>query len=290
MTDSPPFALTLTTDQDKAFELSDALGFDAPMDALSVSIYDMPDGTMSVQALYPNAADAQAALETLTLGDNVKAEIKQLPNEDWVSLSQSGLDPVHAGPFFIHGSHDIQRIPDDCPFPIQIDAGLAFGTGHHGTTKGCLLAFDILTSQGFDPQTVLDLGTGAGVLAIASAMKLQRTILASDIDQDSVDVTLSNAVVNNVGDFINAIRADGFDHEALKGQKFDLIFANILAGPLLAMAEDIAGALAPKGRLILSGILVEQAQTMVDGFKVAGLTCETQPSLEGWVTFIGCHA
>ncbi|WP_017930962.1 50S ribosomal protein L11 methyltransferase [Robiginitomaculum antarcticum] len=290
MTSDTPFALTLTTNHDHAFALSDALGFEAPMEALSVSIYDMPDGQMSVQALYNSKAEAEAALQALSLSGDIDAQVAQLPDEDWVSLSQSGLDPVEAGPFFIYGSHDAHRIPEGCAFPIQIEAGLAFGTGHHGTTKGCLLAFDRLTSLGFDPKTVLDLGTGAGVLAIAAAMKLNRTILASDIDQDSVDVTLDNAGVNNVAEHIEAIRADGFDHAALKGQKFDLIFANILAGPLLAMAGDIAGALDAKGRLILSGILVEQAGEMSDGFAAAGLICETQPSLEGWVTIIGQHA
>ena len=284
-----PYALTLITQADDAFALSDALGFDAPMIALSVSIYDQPDGKMSVQALYETSEQADAALSNLSLPHDALASVAQLPNEDWVSLSQSGLAPVTAGPFFIYGQHDANKIPADCPYPIQIEAGLAFGTGHHGTTKGCLLAFDALTRSGFDPKNILDLGAGAGVLAIAAAMKLERNILASDIDQDSVDVTLENAALNHVSDHIDAVRADGFGHDALKDQKFDLIFANILAGPLLKMAPDIAKATAADGRVILSGILTEQADEVAAGFKSAGLICETQPALEGWVTLIGQH-
>ena len=288
-TPAPPFALTIITQADEAFALSDALGFDAPMMALSVSIYDQPNGQMSVQALYETSGEADAALSALTVPGGAQASVAQLPDEDWVSLSQSGLAPVTAGPFFIYGEHDADKVPSDCPFPIQIEAGLAFGTGHHGTTKGCLLAFDALMGSGFDPEKVLDLGAGAGVLAIAAAMKLKRNILASDIDQDSVDVTLENAALNNVDGHINALRADGFGHEALKDQTFDLIFANILAGPLLKMAADIAQATAKDGRVILSGILTEQADEVAAGFKAAGLTCETQPPLEGWVTLIGKH-
>ena len=287
MTDAPPYALTIVTQADDAFALSDALGFDAPMTALSVSIYDQPNGEMSVQALYETSDEADAALSGLTLPNGAKATVARLPDEDWVSLSQSGLAPVTAGPFFIYGAHDADEVPVDCPFPIQIEAGLAFGTGHHGTTKGCLLAFDALTKSGFDPKKVLDLGAGAGVLAIAAAMKLKRDILASDIDQDSVDVTLDNAALNDVRGHIEAVRADGFGHEALKDQRFDLIFANILAGPLLKMAPDIANATAPEGRVILSGILTEQADEVAAGFKAAGLICETQPPLGGWVTLIG---
>ena len=291
MTDTPaqPFALTILTQADDAFALSDALGFDAPMMALSVSIYDQPGGQMSVQALYETSTEADAALSGLSLPEGAQATVAQLPDEDWVSLSQSGLAPVTAGPFFIYGAHDADKVSRDCPYPIQIEAGLAFGTGHHGTTKGCLLAFDALTSAGFDPKNVLDLGAGAGVLAIAAALKLKRNILASDIDQDSVDVTLENAALNGVSEQITAVRADGFGHEALKDKRFDLIFANILAGPLLKMAPDIAKATAADGYVILSGILTEQADEVAAGFKSAGLTCKTQPSLEGWVTLIGQH-
>ena len=133
----------------------------------------------------------------------------------------------------------------------------------------------------------MDLGCGAGVLAIAAAKALGRDILATDIDQDAVEVTLQNASVNGVSQYIKSYKADGFDSPQLKEQKFDLIFANILAGPLLGLAADIAAALAPGGKVILSGILDEQAETVMAAFKEKGLKVTPQPSLSGWTSLLG---
>ena len=137
--------------------------------------------------------------------------ITQLPDEDWVSKSQAGLPPVEAGRFWLYGSHDKDAIPASIPYPIEINAGLAFGTGHHGTTKGCLLKFDDLLNAGFNPNKVLDLGCGAGVLAIAAAKALEHNILATDIDPDAVAVTSENAQLNNVHKYIDSYQADGFE-------------------------------------------------------------------------------
>ena len=125
--------------------------------------------------------------------------ITQLPDEDWVAKSQAGLPPVEAGRFWIHGAHDADKIPTDIPWPVKIEAGAAFGTGHHGTTKGCLLIFDDLLKQNYRPNKILDLGCGAGTLAIAAAKALSINILATDIDADAVSVTLQNANINKVG-------------------------------------------------------------------------------------------
>ena len=287
MTAQPPFALFIRGSKQAAFEISDQLGFESEMQALAVSLFEDGPDTMHVQALFETEAQAQACLDGLKFPAEMESFITQLPDEDWVSKSQAGLPPVKAGRFWLYGTHDEGNIPPDIPFPIEINAGLAFGTGHHGTTKGCLLIFDELLKAGFAPNQVLDLGCGAGVLAIAAAKVLGRDILATDIDQDAVDVTLQNASVNGVSQYIKSYKADGFDSPHLKEQKFDLIFANILAGPLMGLAPDIAAALAPGGKVILSGILDEQAETVMAAFKEKGLKVTPQPSLSGWTSLLG---
>ena len=287
MTDTPPFALFIRGDKNAAFEISDQLGFDSEMEALAVSLFEDGPETMHVQALFETEAQAKACLEGLNFPADMECFITQLPNEDWVSKSQAGLPPVEAGRFWVFGTHDQNNIPANVPYPIEVNAGLAFGTGHHGTTKGCLLIFDGLLSAGFTPRRVLDLGCGAGVLAIAAAKALKQDIVATDIDQDAVDVTLDNAAINNVSQYIKSHQADGFESPHLKGQQFDLIFANILAGPLMGLAPDIANALAPGGKVILSGILDEQAETVMDTFTKKGLKVSPQPSLSGWTSLLG---
>ena len=287
MTDQPPFALFIRGTKSAAFEVSDQLGFDSEMQALAVSLFEDGPETMHVQALFETEAQAQACLDGLTFPSDMESFITQLPNEDWVSKSQAGLPPVEAGRFWLFGTHDAANIPAEVPFPIEINAGLAFGTGHHGTTKGCLLIFDGLLNKGFNPERVLDLGCGAGVLAIAAAKALKRDVLATDIDQDAVDVTLQNAQVNDVSEYVKSYQADGFDSPELKDKQFDLIFANILAGPLMGLAPDIAAALAPGGKVILSGILDEQAETVAEAFTKKGLKVSLQPSLSGWTSLLG---
>jgi len=287
MASPPPYALFIRGSKDAAFEVSDQLGFDTEMKALAVSLFEDGPDTMHVQALFETQAQAEACLKGLTFPDDMECFITQLPDEDWVSKSQAGLPPVDAGRFWLYGTHDKDNIPQNIPFPIEINAGLAFGTGHHGTTKGCLLIFDGLLDTGFTPNRVLDLGCGAGVLAIAAAKALKRDILATDIDQDAVDVTLQNAAVNNVAQHIKSYQADGFDSLQLKDKEFDLIFANILAGPLMGLAPDIANALASGGKVILSGILDEQAETVIEAFTKKGLKVSPQPSLSGWTSLLG---
>lgn len=287
-----PFALFIRGSSGEIFDLSDSLGFDAQMNALAVSIFEdgssrVPSGRMFVQALYETRREAEQALAGLDLPPHMESTISQIPDEDWVSLSQAGLPPVGAGRFWVYGQHDADCVPPGTPHPIHIDAGLAFGTGHHGTTKGCLLIFDGLLNAGFDPKNILDLGCGAGTLAIAAALALKRKVLATDIDQDAVDVTLANARINAVGDFIEAVQADGFESSALTGQTFDLIFANILAGPLMGLAPDIARAMRPGSKVILSGIIDDQAETVARAFEKTGLTIDYHPSIDGWTSLLG---
>ncbi|MBZ0218725.1 MAG: 50S ribosomal protein L11 methyltransferase [Fimbriimonadaceae bacterium] len=186
--------------------------------------------------------------------------------------SLSGLAPVRAGRFFVYGRHDKDKIPAGA-IPVEIDASLAFGTGHHGTTEGCLLALDeVLTARRFTD--VLDLGCGTALLAIAVAKALGVAVLASDIDPEAVRVARENANLNGVGDLVRCETAAGFDHPVFERNKpFDLILANILAGPLIDMASDMAAHMAPGGIAILSGLLIEQSAQVeasyhANGFRV----------------------
>lgn len=282
-----PFALTITGPKAAIFDLADQLGFDAPFMALSVSVFEIDDEISYVQALYPDEGEAKTALAHLNIADKAISQIEQIPDEDWVSKSQEGLIPIEAGRFLIYGSHDAEKVDLSEKIGLNIDAGLAFGSGHHGTTSGCLVLFDRLLSNMMQPKTILDLGCGAGILSIGAAKALKLNILATDIDQDAVDVTRQNAALNNVNDYITAARVDGFDDPLFKGKTFDLIFANILAGPLMALADDIIRHMAPGGHVILSGILTEQKKTVATHFKSHGLDIIDDKPQNEWVSLLG---
>lgn len=282
-----PFALFIRGEEKAVFEIAERLGFDEIMDALALSVFEDGPGTLQVQALYETEPEALAAQAGLNLSADFENFVVQLDDEDWVSKSQQGLPPVDAGRFWVHGSHDADTVPPHVTWPIQIDAGQAFGTGHHGTTKGCLVIFDSLLKTGFMPKTILDLGCGAGILAIAAAKALGQTVLATDIDPDAVAVTKANADINDVSAHIISEVSDGFQSHVLSGRQFDLMFANILAGPLMGLAPEIAQALAPGGHVILSGILDEQALTVSQAFEAAGLSITPQPSFSGWTSLLG---
>lgn len=272
--------LSFHAPEQEAYAAAETLGFLEESEALALSVYEKRD-IFIVEALYDNKDDAETAQM------NIGGDISIVPDKNWVAETQSGLPPVEAGRFFVHGSHDIDKIPEAVKHPILIDAGMAFGTGHHGTTKGCLIILDTLISEGYKPETVLDLGCGAGILAIAAAKSLRvNTIVATDIDQDAIDVTDQNAEINSVSNTIKAFQADGFDSDSLRNQAFDLIFANILAGPLMGLAPDIFQASAPKGKVILSGILNEQADQVVNTFNEAGFTASTSVTLGEWTSLL----
>jgi len=286
---SQPYAIFVRGPKSLIFDSAEQLGFETDMDALAVSIFeDDPQGDIyHLQALYEIKDDAVRALASLSISDDIENFVTQLPDEDWVAMSQKGLPPVEAGRFWIYGAHDAGKIPTDIPWPIHIEAGPAFGTGHHGTTKGCLLIFDEMLKRGNTFETVLDLGCGAGTLAIAAALALNSPIEASDIDLDAVTVTNENAKQNKVDDKIIAFQANGFDNPRLKGKTYDLIFANILAGPLMGLAPEISTALIPGGKVILSGILDELADDVAACFEAQGISIKKGPSLAGWTSLQG---
>ena len=189
-----------------------------------------------------------------------------LPDADWIRLSQEGLPPVRAGRFFVYGAHDAGVVPRGV-IPIRIEAGLAFGTGHHETTALCLSVLSELAKRRRFAN-VLDLGCGTGLLAIGAAKLWRRPVLASDIDPVAVEVTRENACANGEGPLVRAVTADGLDHPALaKRAPYDLVIANILAGPLTRLAPAIARALAPNGMLVISGLLQWQENLVLSFYR-----------------------
>ena len=208
---------------------------------------------------------------------------KRLPDIDWVTKSLEGLRPVRAGRFLVHGSHDRhrRRIGD---LAIEIEAGLAFGTGHHGTTAGCLEMIDRVVRRE-RPRNALDLGTGSAVLAIALAKLAHIPVLATDIDPVAARVAAENARLNGVGAYVDARTAPGFHHPAFGAYApFDLIVANILARPLMKLAPHMARFVSPGGSVILSGILERQRDAVVSAYVGQRFRHITTLHREGWVT------
>jgi len=235
------------------------------------------DATPDIDALHTR-------LEELLETTLPALSMKQVPNLNWVAISQAALPPVTAGRFTIHGSHDRHRVTRGTG-TIEIDAGEAFGTAHHATTALCLEAIDQLTrTQSFS--NVLDLGCGAGVLAIALARTLPHAkITATDIDPESIRVTKQNIAINRVKSKITPFVADG-----LKGPKlaqhahFDLVIANILAAPLIAFARDIARVAKPGATVVLSGLIREQAAEVSAAYRASGFKSLKQKNMNGWST------
>ena len=185
----------------------------------------------------------------------------------------------------LFGSHDRNRY---CPGKVnlEINAGLAFGSGHHATTLGCLLALDKLSKK-FQPRRVFDLGCGSGVLAIAAAKQTRTVVLASDIDPVATDTTKENAVLNGTAPLLRPVTASGLGHRAIRGQApFDLVLANILAGPLIGLAPGLSGIVAPGGRIILSGLLRRQETRVFAAYRIQGFVMENRIRIDEWSTLI----
>ena len=217
--------------------------------------------------------------------------ISEVPDVDWVAKVRRELAPVEAGRFLVFGSHDMDRAEAaraDGKVTLQIEATVAFGTGHHGTTLGCLRAFDSLFEGGFRPVNVADIGCGTAVLALAAAAVLpEARILASDIDKTAVAVAQANATINEMSGRILCIEAAGFQHpDIAAAAPFDLIFANILKGPLVELAPSMARHCAPAGRLILSGLLAVQADGIVAAYHDQGFVLETREDLGEWSALV----
>lgn len=268
---------------DAAQALADAIDEHPAIDALAVTVNETDEerALWNVVAYFANEEDAATARRVMARD----AEIAAVPEVDWVRKSLEGLAPVAAGRFYLHGSHDRERRRGG-GIALEIDAGTAFGTGHHGTTAGCLLALDGILRQR-RPRRIFDLGCGTGVLAIAAARATRQAVLATDIDPEAVRVTLANARINGLAPLTRAHTAAGLHHPVIRrSAPYDLVFANILARPLAALAHGLSGLIAPGGHLILSGLTREQLRWIKACYAARGLVHARTIFMGNWVALV----
>ena len=258
---------------------------------IGVGIFEIEDdsGLWEVGGYFLEAPD-EVMLEVLATAFGARPfALSEIPEIDWVAKVRRELAPVEAGRFFVFGSHDADKVPQGANrVPLQIEATVAFGTGHHGTTLGCLRAFDRLLTAGERPSTVADIGCGTAVLAMAAAATLpEALVIASDIDRVAVDVAEANVAINNLQGRIVCLEAAGLDHRRIKAAApYDLIFANILKGPLIELAPGISAHLATGGRAILSGLLAVQAESVTAAYVAAGLCLQSRDDIGEWSTLV----
>ena len=280
-------ALTTIAGEDAAYQLADDLENLDP-EPTGVGVFEIEDGSgfWEVGVYFVDRPDAGALAVYSALHDAKPFNISEIPDQDWVSKVQRELAPVAAGRFFVYGSHDADKVPKGAT-PLLIEAQMAFGTGHHGTTLGCLQAFDGLLNGGFSGAKVADVGCGTAVLAMAAAHVLEGRILASDIDPVAVDVAAANVAANGLTGRVDCVVATGFDSPKLAaGAPFDLIFANILKGPLIGLAPDMAANTADGGYVILSGILNEQAAEVTAIYQQNGFNLVESSAIVDWATLV----
>jgi ribosomal protein L11 methyltransferase len=278
-------------DEASANRVVDVLAESFDNNDAAIAAFERPDGAWDVTLYFADPPDQAAVRELVGLACGAEAAaavaFDTVEAIDWVKASLEGLAPVQAGRFVVHGGHDRDRVAAP-RIGIEIEAALAFGTGHHGTTRGCLVLLDQLLRRR-RPARVLDLGTGTGVLAIAAARALRQPILATDIDARSVQVAAENARLNRAGPLIAAVHAPGFESPAFRAAgraPFDLVMANILANPLKRLAVPMARHLAPGADVILSGLLPHQANGVVAAYRLAGLRLVRRLDLEGWTSLL----
>lgn len=276
-------ALTTLPGKPAAEALGEAIETLTP-EPTGVGVFEIEDGSglWEVGAYFVEAPD-EIALALLAAVHNAKPfAVSELPETDWVAHVKRELSPVEAGRFFVYGSHDADKLPPN-RVGLLIEAAMAFGTGHHGTTLGCLLALEDLAEA--TPKTrIADIGCGTAVLAMGAAhMWPDATVVASDIDPVAVEVAEANLAVNGMTGKVQCIEAAGMDHPDLaQHAPYDLIFANILKGPLIELAPDLAGSLAGGGHIILSGLLIPQAEDIINAYTAQGLSLVARRELGEW--------
>jgi ribosomal protein L11 methyltransferase len=309
MNDPSPIATAvarLSSDASTTQKIADALAESFEAEQLAASAFEEAPGRWSLAIHFRRQPD-EAAVRALIASAAGSAAAHALAFEtlaptDWVRKSLEGLAPVEAGRFVVHGAHDRARVRAN-RIGIEIEAGLAFGTGHHGTTRGCLLALDRIVKARRRKRgkcagstslrsrerraLVLDIGTGTGVLAIAAAKALRRPVVASDIDARAVTIARANARINRVGAVVNVVHAAGVLTAPFRARApYGLIFANILLDPLKALATPMARLVAPNGQVVLSGLLTAQAGAALASYRARGLALVRRATLEGWATLI----
>ena len=230
----------------------------------------------------PNATLVKAALKPF---GKLAVAIGPVPDKDWLAESRKGLAPIKMGPFFIHGEHDRGKAPKNT-VPLEIDAGMAFGTGRHETTSGCVKAL-LRLAKTMKPKKVLDIGTGTGILAFAAWHLFQVPVMAGDNDKDAVRVARENAAINGLKKHIRILASDGYRAKAIReGGPYDLVTANILANPLISLAPDLAKNLARNGRAVLSGLLKTQEKDVLAAHAAVGLELDFRIRQNDWSVLV----
>lgn len=261
----------------------------AALDGLcgAISAFEQPDGAWRVEGLAVTPPEHGAVIARLALawngrGETPSVDVDRLPARDWLGENQASFVPFRVGRFFVHGGNFTGRVPAGT-VPLLIDAATAFGTGEHGSTKGCLLALSRLAR----PRRILDMGTGTGILAVAAAKRYRRNVLAADIEAEAVRVARINAARNGVAARIQPVRAGGYSRRSLmQGAPFDLVLANILARPLALLARDLGRALATRGVAVLAGLLPRQETLVLTAHQAVGLHLAARIDVGGWRTLI----
>lgn len=280
-------ALTTLPGKAPAEALGEAMESLSP-EPYGVGVFEIEDGSglWEVGGYFTESPDQAGLALMATIHGAKPFAVSELPETDWVAKVKRELAPIRAGRFYLYGSHDAETVPADC-VPLLIEAAMAFGTGHHGTTQGCLRALDRLLEQGVTAETVADIGCGTAVLAMAAARVWPGTPLASDIDPVAVEVADANLAANDMQGRVICLEATGFDHPQIAAAApFDLIFANILKGPLVDLAPDMAEHLSPGGHAILSGLLNEQAADVAMAYEAVGITQIEATEIGEWTTLL----
>jgi ribosomal protein L11 methyltransferase len=286
--------MRLTCDETRARAIADLVveSFEPAETAASAFETDAPLAggkawTVEVYFGFAPDEDLLRGLVAAAAGKAAAAAVQfgQTPKRDWVANALAGLSPVRAGRFLVHGAHDRARVRA-CDIGIEIEAALAFGTGHHGTTRGCLLMLERVLRRR-RPRRILDVGCGTGVLAIAAAKALRTRVALSDIDPIAAAIARENARLNGAGAWAHPIVSRGVERRELRaGAPYDLVFANILAKPLRGLAPSLGALIAPQGEAILSGLLGPDVPGVLSAWRAQGLFLVGRIDLEGWASLL----
>jgi ribosomal protein L11 methyltransferase len=286
---APTTVARLTCDETTARRLASYLAESLDAEDAACTAFEGDDGRWQLAVHFRNAPDEAGLRQLVKLAAGEATanalRVEQVAAADWVAQSLAGLSPVRVGRFLIHGGHDRAR-PKANDIGIEIEAALAFGTGHHGTTRGCLLALaDLAKRRRF--RRVLDIGTGTGVLAVAAARLLRTRVVAGDIDPIAIRAAQANARLNRAAPLVTFARAAGTGAPVImSAAPYDLILANILLGPLTRLAVPLRGLAAPGARIVLSGLLPGHASAALAIYRAQGLMLERRIQLEGWTTLV----
>lgn len=276
----------LTTDEATARRIAMLVGEILP-DETAASAFEASDGGWQVDIFMADDTSLATVRDLVAVGggDGDALVVTEVKERDWVKASLEGLTPVRAGRIVVHGAHDRDGVPVNA-LGVEVEAALAFGTGHHGTTHGCLLALAEVSKR-LRPRRILDVGTGTGVLAMAAAKLYRRPVIATDIDAVAVTSAGNNARHNAVGPWVTLIHAAGCDAAAIRSRgPYDLILANILLGPLCGMSTDLVALAAPGGIVVLSGLLPAHARPAAATYRARGLTLLRRIPRDGWMTLV----